>query len=792
LKRLLLLLALLPLLAEGETTTGGVSWLEDEAGAEQLDYTKPQFYPITVPTESGVSNKYYVDMTSGGGSTCSSGSPCANVSDVSGKAGTSGGPVYIYLKGNGRLNLTSSQLAGSVGNEIVVKPWPSDSTPAVMTASGSCGTGAANTIAGANTNNIIFDGGPDGLFEFRGAASCGDQNSYTLITKSNNLTLYRVRLNPNGAGGPALGPANGNGTSQSNFKLINSEIHNAGEYYGVYTGGGATCNVESSSHTDMEFRNNVFRQIDGRGIQIEPRSNSSGVIVDGNAFHDVGYNRSGNSSISGAVQPANACGGNISGMVVSNNIMWDLGGGGVLAFGGAPTDADLKVYNNTIYDYGNQTPAILNSHGITAYDSSGNNGDIQANIVWGSAQPGTVLPLNRTGQFSMNDNLCGSSTTNCGTNAVTDASGTPFQSTDPDSPNFLKLASGESAIAGATNLGLTTDYFGNSRPQGGTYDIGASEFPAGGGSDDVPNSFSFTDQTSVALSTVTASNTLTVSGIDTASAISVTGGEYRINGGSYTSTSGTINNGDTFQVRHTSSASFSTATNTVLTIGGVSDTFTTTTLAADSTPNAFTFTDQTNVALSTTITSAAITVLGINTSSAISVTGGTYSINGGAYTSSSGSVVLNDSVTVRHTSSGSFSAGTDTVLTIGGVSDTFTSTTLAADTTPNAFTFTDQTDVPISRSILSSAITVLGINTSTAISVTGGVYSINGGSFTSTSGSVVLNDVVVARQDSSPSHSTATNAVVTIGGVSDTFTITTLATPTYVPAVSSASGKWFD
>ena len=103
--------------------------------------------------------------------------------------------------------------------------------------------------------------------------------------------------------------------------------------------------------------------------------------------------------------------------------------------------------------------------------------------------------------------------------------------------------------------------------------------------------------------------------------------------------------------------------------------------ATDTTPDAFTFTDQTNVALNTVITSTpAITVSGIDAATPISITGGTYSINGGAYTSSSGSITNGQSVTVQHTSSGSNSTATNTTLNIGGVTDTFTSTTAAAAT----------------------------------------------------------------------------------------------------------------
>ena len=95
----------------------------------------------------------------------------------------------------------------------------------------------------------------------------------------------------------------------------------------------------------------------------------------------------------------------------------------------------------------------------------------------------------------------------------------------------------------------------------------------------------------------------------------------------------------------------------------------------DTTPTTFTFTGQTGVAKSTVITSAAITVMGINSSAAISITGGTYSVAGAAYTSFAGTVANGQNVAVRHTSSASALAITNTVLTIGGVSATFSSTT---------------------------------------------------------------------------------------------------------------------
>lgn len=98
----------------------------------------------------------------------------------------------------------------------------------------------------------------------------------------------------------------------------------------------------------------------------------------------------------------------------------------------------------------------------------------------------------------------------------------------------------------------------------------------------------------------------------------------------------------------------------------------------DTTPDQFTFADRFNVATSTEITSDPITITGIDAAADITVTGGTYNINGGAFTSSAGTVVNGDVIRARHTSSASASTATNTAVTVGGVSDTFTSTTAAA------------------------------------------------------------------------------------------------------------------
>lgn len=263
-----------------------------------------------------------------------------------------------------------------------------------------------------------------------------------------------------------------------------------------------------------------------------------------------------------------------------------------------------------------------------------------------------------------------------------------------------------------------------------------------------------------------------MAGINSTANITVTGGTYSKNGGAYTSDAGTVVVGDTIAVRATSSADFSTAVNVVLTIGGVEDTYTVTTLAEDATPAAFTLTDVTGATVSTAYTSNTITVAEINTTVAISITGGTYSKNGGAFTADAGTVASGDTVAVKATSSASFETAVDVVLDIGGVTDTYSVTTEAEDGTPAAFSFSDRTNAAL-ETVYTSSITVAGINTTVAITIVGGTYSVNGGAYTSDAGTVDSGDVVSAKGTSSGEIETAVNVVVTIGGVEDTFTITT-------------------
>lgn len=96
--------------------------------------------------------------------------------------------------------------------------------------------------------------------------------------------------------------------------------------------------------------------------------------------------------------------------------------------------------------------------------------------------------------------------------------------------------------------------------------------------------------------------------------------------------------------------------------------------------------------------------------------------------------------------------------------------------TPDAFTFTDVTGATVSTNYTSNTITVagLGAGVSVAVTVVGGLgYSKNGGAFTAAAGTAANGDTFAVSQTSSASTVTATDVTLTIGGVSDTYTVAT-------------------
>ncbi|MCX7096681.1 MAG: multiheme c-type cytochrome [Methylococcales bacterium] len=296
-------------------------------------------------------------------------------------------------------------------------------------------------------------------------------------------------------------------------------------------------------------------------------------------------------------------------------------------------------------------------------------------------------------------------------------------------------------------------------------------------SDTSPDQFTFTDKTNVALKTAIQSNAITVKGIDAPVPLFVTGGQFSINGGAYKSGSAIVTKGKTVRLKQTSATTNSTTTDTVLTIGGVSDTFSVTTLPApDTAPDAFSFKALRNVPLSTLLKSETITVTGLGAKAPISISGGKFSINGGAFRTASTTISNGKTVRVQLLSAATNYTDSQAVLAIGGVSGVFSATTLeGTDRTPNPFSFIDQTKQPLNSEVTSNTVTISGIDAPTPISVIGGTYSVNGGPFTSTPSTLTNGNSVAVRLTTAAIHAAFSHATLIIGGVSDTFSTSTAA-----------------
>ena len=307
----------------------------------------------------------------------------------------------------------------------------------------------------------------------------------------------------------------------------------------------------------------------------------------------------------------------------------------------------------------------------------------------------------------------------------------------------------------------------------------------GTGINSIPSAFSFTSLINVDPSSVQVSNSIAVANTDVPSPISVsTGGQYSINGGAFTSVPGVVSPGAQVQLQLTAASGYSTSDSATLTIGGVSSTFTVTTGAQPVLQG--TFTPVTGAAPSSIQSSNAITVTGTTIPVPISVTGGTYSINGGPFTSVAGTVQPGDQVVVQMTAASGYNSTSSTIANIGGVTSSFTVTTAAQP--PQQAGFTPVTGSSIGATQVSAPITITG-TTAAPISVSSGAeYSIDGGPFTSAPGTVQPGDQVTVEITAPSTYSTTATAVLTIGGSTSSFAVTTGAEPVLQGAFTNVSG----
>ena len=588
------------------------------------------------------------------------------------------------------------------------------------------------------------------------------------------------------------------------------------------------------------------------------------------------------------------------------------GGGGS---GGSPSAPTISSVSRIARDTSNDTVRISASSG------SGNSGTITYGVNTSNSAPTSfqssadfTQPRNSTRYYFAKQGGIASSGTQYDAAAVdttpnaftftTKNSATAGQNFSQASSAISGLADGDSAAVSVSNGSVTPSSVvngdtvtatgtaasaGNSTVVtvtiGGVQGTFTINTPAPTPSDNSPNEFgNFTSATGSEVSTVNTSNTKTITGIDVATAVSISGnGSFSIAGGSYV-TSGNITNGQTINVRLTSSGSFNTSVSTTLTVGDKTGDYTVTTRSqvTASPPTALTLTQTTNTsATAQTVTATAsggtgtpqvsndgsnwqsnghsfsqnrsgsavtyyarnvgeinsssitatklvppvVTLSGIGNYTGRSAAGennsyqpthqrsggnyNTYSANWGTTTTSisnnSGgwlsSTITNSSAgfwnltSQSNTSTSSRTATvTYTTSTQFGHSHTMTFTFQqngqAADTTPNQFTFTDSSDAALNTTF-NSNVTISGINTAVTAVYSGdanGSFSTDNSTFNQSNKTVNNGDVIYLRLPSAGTNSTARTATITIGTISDSMTVTTVAGSDTTPNAFSFTG----
>lgn len=129
----------------------------------------------------------------------------------------------------------------------------------------------------------------------------------------------------------------------------------------------------------------------------------------------------------------------------------------------------------------------------------------------------------------------------------------------------VSMLAGQPAYTSTTRNGITSFAYGAFAGSYSVSAVGATPTTP----DTTPDNFSFSAISGVAPETVTISNSITVTGINTATPISISGGEYALDSGAYTNQAGTVFAGQKVTLRVTSAAAAAGTVQANLDIGGV-------------------------------------------------------------------------------------------------------------------------------------------------------------------------------------------------------------------------------
>jgi len=249
--------------------------------------------------------------------------------------------------------------------------------------------------------------------------------------------------------------------------------------------------------------------------------------------------------------------------------------------------------------------------------------------------------------------------------------------------------------------------------------------------------------------------------------------QYRIDGGAWTNVSGWVRSGSTIEVQQTSASTDSTDRVATLSVGTTTSNYVVRT-PDDTTADAFSLATTTGAEPNSLSVSGAVTITGISTTVSVSVSGEgspQLSVNGGDWVTEA-TVGPNGQVRVRLTTASAYEASRTATLDVNGVTASFTATTA-----PFTFTIASVSNVALNTVVTSDPVTMPVFLTASSISVTGAgapSYSLNGGAFTTQTGTITAGDVLRVRQTSAGAKDTDRVATVTIGAASAEFVAHTL------------------
>lgn len=208
-------------------------------------------------------------------------------------------------------------------------------------------------------------------------------------------------------------------------------------------------------------------------------------------------------------------------------------------------------------------------------------------------------------------------------------------------------------------------------------------------------------------------------------------------------------------------------------------------------PLNFTFDTKYDVTPGEDIKSNKVTIVGNQFAADISIVNGQYSIDGGAYTSEPGKIGLNQTLTIQHKSAATLSTATTTTVTIKGDSHTYTTTFTSI--TSNLLIFTDKNNQPTDTDVASNILAIPnGYPAFAPVSIENGQYSINGGNYTDTAGTISPGQTLQLKQTTATTPSTRKVTTLMVGDNRFTFTTITqlnMATTTAKDTTGNISVK---